>query len=58
MEDEEEKTLRVATQNNLDCILRMETTDEKDEEEKARYIKVISVCKVDNLFTDLKKQKS
>ena len=55
MEDEEEKTLRVATQNNLDCILRMETTDEKDVEEKARYIKVISVCKVDNLFTDLKK---
>ena len=54
----DEKTLRITTQNNLDCILRMETTDEKDKDPEKRYIKVISVSKVDNLFTDLKKQKS
>ena len=46
--DEDEKTLRIATQNNLDCIVRMETSDAKADERSKRYLKVISVSKIDN----------
>ena len=44
--------LRILTQNNLDCIFEMCTTDPKDESMKSRYLKLISVSRIDNLYTD------
>ena len=46
--DKDEKLLRIATQNNLDCIIRIQNDDPDDEYEVDRYIKVISISKVDN----------
>ena len=44
-----ERRLRIVTQNNLDCIFEMRTTDQQDLDQSQRYLKLLSVCKVDNL---------
>ena len=46
--DKDEKTLRIATQNNLDCIIRIEDNVSGKKNEEKRIIKVISISKVDN----------
>ena len=56
-DDPDERTLRIATKGNLDVILRIISTDPNvehpdDAEYGKRGFEVISVCKIDNLFTD------
>ena len=50
--DQNERRLRILTENNLDCIFEMSSTDPTDKDPKQRYLKLISVCKIDNLYTD------
>mmetsp|Transcript_8563 Transcript_8563/g.10589 ORF Transcript_8563/g.10589 Transcript_8563/m.10589 type:complete len:124 (+) Transcript_8563:1841-2212(+) len=56
--DEGERRLRIATHNNLDCIFEMCSTDETDQDIEQRFLKLISVCKIDNLYTDFYRQDS
>jgi len=45
---DQEDRLRIVTQNNLDCLFSVK--DEKNPE--VGRLKLLSVCKVDNLHTD------
>ena len=56
--DENERRLRIVTKNNLDCILEMRSYDDQDLDPSQRYLKLLSVCKIDNLHTNLVKRDS
>ena len=49
---ESEKRLRIVNQNDLDCIFEICTTDPEDLDIDARYLKLISASKIDNLQVD------
>ena len=53
-DDEKDAQFHIVTQNNLDCIFRII----ESEDESERDLELISVCKIDNLFTDSKKTDS
>lgn len=59
-EDENDLKLRIATENNLDCIFKIckSKNSRNLQESDRRYLKLISVCKIDNLYTDMNKQDS
>ena len=56
--DESERRIRICTSTNLDCIFEIKATDAEDEQVEDRYLELISVCKVDNLHTDVYRQDS
>ena len=48
-----ESVIRIINESNLDCLLEICSTDPKDELESARYFKLLSAAKVDNLFENM-----
>lgn len=50
---EDENIIRVINESNLDCLFEICSTDPKDEDMKARYLKLLSVAKVDNLHGNI-----
>jgi len=48
-----ERTLRIVNEGNLDCLYEMCSTDPKDSSIEARYLKLVSVVKVDNLHENM-----
>ena len=51
---EDENVLRIVNAANLDCIFQLSSTDPSDQDIDARYLKLISCVKVDNLFINMK----
>jgi hypothetical protein len=51
-----ENVLRVVNAANLDCLFQLSTTDPTDQNIDARYLKLISCVKVDNLFVNMKQR--
>ena len=45
-----EKVLRIINEENLDCLFEMTSSDLKDDPIEARYLKLLSVVKIDNLL--------
>ena len=48
-----EKVIRFINESNLDCLVEICTTDSADKDRDARYFKLMSACKVDNLFENI-----
>ena len=46
---ENERQLRIVNESNLDCLFEMKSHDPNDRDIKDRYMKLISVVKIDNL---------
>lgn len=53
-----ERQIRIITNQNIDCIMEMRSTDPLDLDPKQRYLKMISVSKFDNLHTNMYKLNS
>jgi len=51
---EDEDVLRIVNAANLDCLFKLSSTDPTDQDIDARYLKLISCVKVDNLFINMK----
>ena len=47
-EEMSDRTFRIVNRSNLDCLFEMCSTDPEDVSLEARYLKLISVAKVDN----------
>ena len=56
--DPSERRLRIHIQTNLDCIFEMCSHDPEDKSLRKRYLKLISVSRVDNKYTDKEKMDS
>lgn len=54
-QDKNEKTLRIVTQSNLDCIFEIRTSDPENKDPNQRYLHLLSAVKIDNLHTDYQK---
>ena len=50
---EDERILRIINESNLDCLFEMCSTDPDDKDVDARYLKLLSVVKIDNLHENL-----
>lgn len=50
---EDERILRIINESNLDCLFEMCSTDPNDSDVDARYLKLLSVVKVDNLHENI-----
>jgi hypothetical protein len=55
---ESERILRIVNQSNLDCFFELSSTDRTDMDINARYLKLISVSKFDNLHINQTKMDS
>ena len=47
-DDPNEKRLRIVNESNLDCLFEMRNDDPNDEHIEDRYLKLLSVVKIDN----------
>ena len=54
----DERTIRVLNSSNMDCLFKMASTDDEDRDLNARYLKLISIVKVDNQHENLSKMDS
>ena len=52
---ENEKQLRIINESNLDCLFEMRSHDPEDKDIESRYLKLISVVKIDNLHENKSK---
>ena len=55
---ESERVFRIVNQSNLDCLFEMCTSDKNDRDINLRYLKLLSVVKVDNLHENQLKMDS
>ena len=49
---ESDRTFRIVNRSNLDCLFELCSNDADDLDPSARYIKLLSVVKIDNLHAN------
>ena len=54
----DERTIRYLNSSNLDCLFELASTDPDDKDMNARYLKLLSIVKIDNQHENIKKPDS